>query len=85
MAKNHDPSYRISIIRDSRHGKTSASFNLISQEINIDQIYLYAKDPYEVKYQLLINKRENSGIKHYNDSKAFSEYLKNIDDIYKKC
>ena len=26
---------------------------------------------YEAKYQLLINKRENTGLKYYNDLKAF--------------
>ena len=30
---------------------------------DIDKIYLYAKDPYESKYQYLINKREGVGIK----------------------
>ena len=44
---------------------------------------LYAKDPYEAKYQLLINKRENAGLKYLNDSKAFIEYSNDIDDIYK--
>lgn len=28
---------------------------------DIDKIYLYDKDPYEPKYQLLISKREKSG------------------------
>ena len=36
----------------------------------------YAKDPYGPKYQLLMKKREDAGIKHYNDSKAFMEYSK---------
>ena len=46
-------------------------------------MYLYAKDPYETKYQLLINKRESTGLKYLNDSKAFIEYSNNMDDIYK--
>ena len=33
---------------------------------DIDKIYLYAKDPYEAKYKLLINKRENAGLMHLN-------------------
>ena len=37
-------------------------------------IYLFAKDTYEAKYQLLINKRESTGWKYLNDSKAFIEY-----------
>ena len=44
---------------------------------------LYAEDPYEAKYQLLINKRERTGLKYLNDSKAFIEYSSDMDDIYK--
>ena len=53
------------------------------QQPDIDKIYLYAKDPYEAKYQFLINKRGNTGLKHFNDSKAFIEYSNDMDDIYK--
>ena len=45
---------------------------------------MYAKDPCEAKFELLINKREGLGLKHYNDSKAFLEYWNDKDDIYKK-
>ena len=45
--------------------------------------YLYAKDPYEAKYQLLINKTESTGLKYLNDSKAFIEYSNDMDHIYK--
>ena len=44
---------------------------------------MYAKDPYEAKYQFLINKRENTGLKHLNDSKAFIECSNDMDVIYK--
>ena len=47
------------------------------------KIYLYTKDPYEVKYQFLINKRESTGLKHFNDSKTFTEFWNDMDDIYK--
>ena len=40
-------------------------------------------NPYEGKYQLLINKHEDAGIKHFNDSEAFIEYSDDMDDIYK--
>ena len=40
-------------------------FNLISQQPNIDKIYLYAKDLYGAKYQFLINKQESTGLKHF--------------------
>ena len=33
-------------------------FNLINHQPDIDKIYLYAKDPYEAKYQFLINKQK---------------------------
>ena len=46
-------------------------------------MYLYAKDPYEAKYQSLISKQESTGLKHFNDSKAFIEYSDDMDNIYK--
>ena len=45
--------------------------------------YLYAKDPYQAKCQLLINKRESARLKYFNDSKAFIEYSNEMVDIYK--
>ena len=41
------------------------------------------KDPYEDKYQYLINKRESLGLKHFNDPKAFIEYSNDMHDVYK--
>ena len=78
-----DHPYRILIIRGSGFRKTNASLNLINHELDIDKIYLHAKDPYEAKHQLLINRSENIGLKNLNDSKAFIEYSNDIDDIYK--
>ena len=46
-------------------------------------MYLYTKDPYETKYQYLINKREKVGLKHYHDHQAFVEYSNNMQDVYK--
>ena len=43
---------------------------------------MYAKDSYEVKYQFLINEREDTGLKYLKDSKAFIEYPNDMDDIY---
>ena len=71
------------IIGGSGSGKTNPFFNLINQQPDIDKIYLYAKDPYEAKYQFLNNKRESKGLKHFNDSKAFIEYSNNMVGIYK--
>ena len=40
------------------------------------------KDPNETKYQLLIKKRESTGLKYLNDSKAFIEYSNDMGYIY---
>ena len=47
----------------------------------IDKIYLYAKDLNEPKYQLLIKKRENVGVKHLSDPRAFIEYSNTMNDV----
>ena len=44
---------------------------------------LYAKDPYEAKYQYLINKREKVGLDHSKDPKVFMEYSNDIENVYK--
>ena len=82
-AQISDHPYGTLIIGGSGSGKTNSLFNLINQQPDIDKIYLYAKDPYEAKYQFLIKKREDVGTKHFNDSKAFIEYSDDMDDIYK--
>ena len=64
-------------------GKTNFLLNLTENQPDIDKIYLYAKDPYESKYQYLINKREGVGRNHFNDPKAFIEYLNDMHDVYK--
>ena len=43
---------------------------------------MYAKDLNEPKYHFLIKKREDVGIKHLNDPKAFIEYSVYMDDVY---
>ena len=57
--------------------------NKINHEPDIDETYLHAKDPSAVKYKLLINKGESTGLKYLNDSKVFIENSNNINDIYK--
>ena len=69
----HDHPYGISIVVGSGYGKTNSLFNLINHQPDIYKIYLYAKDTYKAKYQLLINKQENAGLKPLNDYKAFIE------------
>ena len=44
---------------------------------------MYAKDPYEEKYQYLINIREKVGIDHFNNLKVFIEYSNDMHDVYK--
>ena len=88
---NHNPNwlyipdhpYRILIIGGSWSGKTNALLNLINNQPDIDKIYLYAKDPYDGKYQFLIKRRANVGVKHFNDPKAFIEYSNDMQDVYK--
>ena len=55
------------IVGTSGSGKTNTLLNLINNLHPIDKIYLYAKDFSEPKNELLINNRENAGIKHFND------------------
>ena len=43
---------------------------------------MYAKDLREPKYEFLIKKREDAGIKHFNDPNAFIECSNTMDDIY---
>ena len=65
-------------------GPSNALFNLIQQDSNnfIEKIHLYAKDLSEPKYQFLIEKRENAGIKKLNDPNAFIEYSNTIYGVY---
>ena len=78
-----DHPYRILTVGGSGSGKTNALLNLINNQPDIDKIYLYAKDPYEAKYQYLINKREKVGLDHLKDPKAFMEYSNDMEDVYK--
>ena len=78
-----DHPYRILILGGSGSVKTNVLLNLINNQLDIDKIYLYAKDPYEAKYQFLINKIESAGLKLFNDPKAFIEYSNDMQDVYK--
>ena len=78
-----DKPYRIFIIGGSESGKTNLLLNLIEDQPDIDKIYLYAKDPFEAKYQYLIYTREEVGIDQFNDPKAFIKYSSYMRDVYK--
>ena len=69
------------IIGPSSSGKTKTLLHLINNLHPIDKIYLYAKDIDEKKYQFLINKREQAGIKNLNDPHAFIEYSDDMNDV----
>ena len=62
--------------------KTNALLNLIKEQDHIDKIYLYAKDLSESKYEFLIKKCENAGIKYCNDSNAFIDCSNTMDGVY---
>ena len=53
--------------------------NLINEQNDIDKIYLYAKDLSE--HEILIKKRGNAVIKHYNDPNAFIECSNMMDNV----
>ena len=55
--------YRILIIGGAESGKSNVLLNLIKHwRPDINKIYLYIKDPFEWKYQLVIKEREKEGI-----------------------
>ena len=60
----------------------NALLNLISQQDDINKIYLYAKDLSEPKYEFLIKMRENVGIKRLNDSNSLIQCSNTMDDVY---
>ena len=81
-----DHQNRILIAGGSGSGKTNVLPNSIKEKGNdelTDKMYLYDKDLREPKYQLLIKKRKDAGIKHLNDPKAFTEYSNTMNNVYK--
>ena len=79
--EDNDWPFRMLIIGPSGSGKTNTLLHLINDLNPIDKIYLYAKDLYEPKYEYLINKREQVGIKNLNDPHAFIEYSDDMNDV----
>ena len=73
--------FRMLLIGPSGSGKTNTSLHLINNFHPFDKIYLYAKDTDERKYQYLINKREQAGIKNLNDPHTFIEYSNDMNDV----
>ena len=64
-------------------GKTNVSLNLLSNQPNTYKLYLYAKDRYKEKHQLLLKKGESTWLNYFNDSKASIEYSNDMDKGYK--
>ena len=73
--------FRMLIMGPSGSGKTNTLLHLIDKFHPIDKIYLYTKDNDEEKYQYLINKREQVGIKNLNDPHVFMEYSNDMNDV----
>ena len=77
-----DHPYRILTIGGAGSGKTNLLINSINEQNDIDKIYLYARDLTEPKYEYLIKRREDAGIKHLNNPNAFIECSKRMDEVY---
>ena len=75
--------FRMLIIGPSGSVKTNTLLHLIDKLHPIDKIYLYAKDLSEPKYEYLINKREQVGIKILQNAKVFIEYSDDMNDVFK--
>ena len=80
-SENDDWPFRMLITGPSGSGKTNTLLHLIDKFHPIDKIYLYAKDTDEDKYQYLINKREQAGIKNLSDPHVFIEYSNDMNDL----
>ena len=66
-------------------GKTNVLLNLIKhQRPDIDKIYLYVKDSFEWKSQLLIDRTQKVGIKKLESPKGLIDYSQIIEDVHKK-
>ena len=77
-----DHPYRILTIHGSGSLQTKALLNFIKEQDDIGKIYLYAKDLIKPKYAFLTEKREDAGIKHFNDLRAFIESSNTMDNVY---
>ena len=77
-----DHLYKILITVGSGSGKKNTLINLINEQNNTDNIYLYARDLSEPKYEYLIKKHEDAGIKHVNNPNTFIKCSNTRDDVY---
>ena len=76
-----DHPYIILIIGGSGSEKINVLLNLVKhQQPNIDKIYVYAKDSFESKYQLLINGREKLGTENLKNAQTIDNIYENLED-----
>ena len=80
-SEDNNWSFKMLVIGPSGSGKTNTLLHLIKNLHPIDKIYLYAKGIHEPKYEYLINKREQAGIKNLNDPHAIIEYSDDMNDV----
>ena len=74
---------RIVVFGGSESGKTNVLLNSIKYRgPNVAKIYLYVKDPFESKYQLLNNERDKAAIEKLKNPKPFIDYWQTIDGAY---
>ena len=74
----HTPNhpYRTLIISGLGTGKINVLLDLMKhQRSDIDKNYLYVKEPFKSKYQLLIKGRWKVGIKKLKNLKTFIDHL----------
>ena len=79
--EHNDWPFRMLFIGQSGSGKTNTLLHLINNFYPINKIYLYTKDSDEKRYQYLINKRKQAGIKNLNNPHAFIEYSNDMNDV----
>ena len=75
------------IIGGSASRKTNTLLNLIKEQNDcdyniIDKNVLYVKVANKAKFQYRIKKHEKIGLKHLQDPKTLTKYLKNMEDVY---
>ena len=70
------------IIGGSGSGKTNPLITWIKEQNDIHKVYLYARELSKPRYEYLIKKREDAGIKHFVNPNAFIKCSNNMDDVY---
>ena len=60
-------------------GQNDLFYSIVTKHLL--KLVCYVKDPFESKYQLLINGREKVGIKKLKNSKAFTDYSQTVNDV----